>query len=190
MTLAIGDLRFTVDDDGNFTPKGIKWDVKIGSARKVDKKTGEKEDDAQTTDKGREARDVKITFSWADTEAANALADPIVEKLDPSNPKPGNPPDFAYERNGMDIAKRKNVRAIKIEKAQGPDADDAGKVTYEITASSFTAKPKASPGAGTPKTTQKFVEVGATVQNFGGIPGNTVTLPPGTTTQKPEAPKP
>jgi hypothetical protein len=128
--------------------------------------------------KGREAREVTITFSWNDDPETWAAARPLLD-LDPSNPKQGDPPAFGYERSGFDIAASKNVRAIKIEKAKGPDADDAsGKVTYEWTCSSW-AKPKPSAGAGTAKQAGKFVD-GSAVKDFGGIPGNTVVFPPGT----------
>jgi hypothetical protein len=189
MVMAIGDLRFVIDDDGTREPQGIGWSVEISSSRKVDKKAGEKEDDASVTDKGREARDVTAKFSWGDTEEANARARVIVEKLDPSNPKPGDPPAFAFERNGLDVAKLKNVRAIKWEKAKGPNFDEAGVVTYELTGASWT-KPKPSAGAGTPGQAKKFVQPGAKVEGFGGIPGNVVTFPPVVPVAKPGAPKP
>lgn len=183
-TLAIGDLRFEVTAEGERTPRLLSWSVEIGSKRKVQEKVADKDDDATATDQGREVRPVKITFTWPNTFQGNALADPILEKLDPSNPKPGDPPAFAYWMNGLDIAKRKNVRAILIKEADGPNPDDAGKMTYKLTCSSWT-KPRPSPGAGTKKGTQKFVEAGQTqtVTGFGGN-NNTVTFP------KPVAPKP
>lgn len=178
-TLLIGALRLHVDDDGTVSPKGIAWSVKISSSRKIDKKVGEKEDDATTTDKGREAREVTLSFSWNDDADSWARAKPLIDATEVSNPKPGDPPAFGYERNGYDIAAAKNVRAIKPEKCKGPDADEAsGKVTYELTCSSW-AKPKPSAGAGTAKQAGKFVD-GSAVKDFGGIPGNTVVFPPGT----------
>lgn len=189
MVLAIGDFQFTVHDDGRHEPEGIAWSVEIGSKRKVDEKVAEKDDDAHATDKGREVRSVTIKLSCNDDPESLARLGPIIEKLDPSQAKPGNPPAFAYERHGFDIAKAKNVRAILIKEAKGPNVADTGVVSYEITASSW-AQPKPSPGAGTPKDSQKFVLNTVAVQNFGGIPGNTVTFPPGTTVQKPDVPKP
>ena len=178
-TLLLGALRLHVDDDGTVSPKGIAWSVKISSARKVDKKTGEKEDDATTTDKGREVRDITIAFSWNSDPESWKRAKPIID-LDPANPKPGDPPAFGYEYDGFDIAAAKNVRAFKVEKAKGPDPDAAsGKIAYELTGCSWTPKPKPSAGAGTAKQAGKFVD-GSAVKDFGGIPGNTVVFPPGT----------
>lgn len=189
MVLAIGEFQFTLHDDGRHEPEGIAWSVEIGSRRKVDEKVADKDDDALATDKGREVRSVTIKLSCNDDPESLARLGPIVEKLDPSQAKPGNPPAFAYERHGLDIAKAKNVRAILIKEAKGPNVSDAGVVSYEITASSW-AQPKPSAGAGTPKESQQWYNVGTTVHNFGGIPGNTVTFVPGTTVQKPDVPEP
>ncbi len=188
--LAIGDFTFTVDDEGLITPAGIAWSVEIDSSRKLDKKAGEKEDDASVTDKGREARSVKVKFTWGNDTESNARMSPIIEKLDPSNPKPGDPPAFAYEEEGLDLAKLKGVRALKVEKAKGPNCDDKGVMTYEVDGCSWN-KPKPSPGAGTPaKAGQQWVQAGTTVVKNFGSNGNTVTFPPDPPVAKPGAPKP
>lgn len=188
--LQIGDLRFEVLSDGSRTPDGFGWSVDIESSRKVDEKVGEKEDDATLTDKGREVRKVTIKITWNDGFESSSAAADIVAALDPSNPKPGDPPAFAYVRNGLNLGKLKNVKAIKVKSAKGPNVADTGVVTYELTCSSW-AKPKPSAGAGTPKDAKKFVlgsETTQTVKNFGGN-GNTVQFPPNRS-PAPGVPKP
>lgn len=183
--LKIGDLAFDVTDEGDYTPDGITWKVTISSSRKVDKKVADKDDDATVTDKGREVREVVLELSWrADTESSK-IATPIVEALDPSNPKPGDPPAFAYEHEGLDIAKLKNTRAVKWEKADGPNPDDAsGKVIFKLTGSSWT-KPKPSAGAGTPGKSKGFVLASETGKVYGT---NTLTVK-GPQPAKPGVPK-
>ena len=141
--LAIGSLKVHLI-------KGVAFAVDYEAARKVTKKVADGDDDATTVDGGREVRTITVKMSWKDTAEANKLAKPILLGLDPSRKDTGNPPAWAHERNGLDLAALKNVRNVVVEKAKGPNcAPGSGVNIYELTLSSQSKSTK-----GTAKTEQ------------------------------------
>lgn len=173
--LTIGDITLDEDSDDE-----IKFVVEISSARKLDTKEGDGDDDGTITRKGRKVRDVTIRLSWPSDEVANSKAVGIIEKLDACLVlgKGSDPPSFGYERDGMDVGQLKAVRAIEIEETKGPNRTDKGENEYEIKAKSWVKPPpKANTKAGTTATDPKmWTAKKSGVANFGGIPGNTVTF--------------
>ena len=150
--LVIGALK--LDEDG---ADEVAFKVEIGSARKVDVKAGDGDDDGVTTRKGREVRDIKIELSWPDRASANKRGAEIVKVLDASRADPGDPPSFGYERNGLDLSELKSVRAIEIKKTEGPNVNDKGVNVYKIESVSWVKPaPKQDKAAKTPTDPKGF----------------------------------
>lgn len=124
----------------------VAFVVKYVGKIKADKKTADGANDATTSVKGREVREIKIHLSWPDRPQNNAFMGPIVKGWDPSGPDGGKPFDYAHERNGLDLGDLKCVRAILIEAATGPDTEaGSGVVTLELDCGSW-SKPTAAAG--------------------------------------------
>ncbi len=148
-TMVIGDLKLPIAE--------INFVVKYKSARKVTKAVAQGDDDATATDGGRQVREVTIKFTWPDRAEVNQRAKPLIERLDPSKMDKDDPPSFAHERNGLDLAAAKHVNAILVEDASGPDltAEGSGINVYELKCTSWH---KVTKGTGkTPDGSKGFV---------------------------------
>lgn len=145
--------------------------VKIKGKGKIDKKASDGKSDAITTFKGREPADVSIELSWdtRDDDADTAIEDALRE-LAPRGPNGGKAFDFVSRRSDVH-----DVSKIVVEEIEGPnDTPGTTQSTAKISAASW-AKQKNS------TKTANGAGKGTTVDNFGGIPGNKVTFPPGNT---------
>jgi len=74
----------------------VAFVVKYVGKIKTDKKTADGANDATTSVKGREVREIKIHLSWPDRPQNNAFMGPIVKGWDPSGPDGGG----YYGQNG------------------------------------------------------------------------------------------
>jgi hypothetical protein len=148
---------------------GVAFSVTYGAKRKVTEKVADGDDDATATDGGREVRTIKMKFSWKDHHLVNARAKAIVLALDPSRKDPGQPPAWAHERNGLDLAALKNVRNVVVKEANGPDqAPGSGINTYEVTADSWSKT--TTKGKSKTKEGKKFVLGSEIEPPQGGLP--------------------
>ncbi len=143
--------------------------LKFKGGGKVDKKTGDGNDGATTTWKGKEAPDLDIEITWdsADKDADAAIEEQLYQ-LSPYGPNAGKAWGLSARRQRL-----YGLDEIMIEKMSGPDdVPDTTKVTVKLSCTS-SAKQKdgkaKTPGAADKSPDKQWVDsnVGR-VDHFGG----------------------